>query len=296
MTWENFKIIALESIKSIGFKALWSFLILVAGILIISLIKKFLKRFYKKSKLDNAVGNFITQLINAILWILVVFAILSVCGVNMTSVVAILTGATVAIGLALQSSLSNLASGLIIASTKPFKAGDFVDVAGVSGSIDVIKLFTTELKTTDNQVIIIPNSTITSSSIINYNEQSERRINLQISVSYENEPSQVISVLKNIAEKNEKVLKDKDIVVKINSFADSAIIYILRCYTKNEDYWNAYWEIHQNIYDDFKKFDIEFPYKQVDVSIKNFETQIVNQPLAKGMKIKEEKPKESNKK
>lgn len=257
-----------EFLKNFGIKAGLVALTLLLGIALIKLIIIIERKILKRAKIDIAVINFSLSLTKAVLWLVIVFLVGYFLGISINALIAIVSAATVAIGLALQGSLSNLASGIIIAVTKPFVDGDFVDVGMVSGKVVNIKLFTTELVTIDNKKIVIPNSTIAASNIINYTNQAERMLNMTIPVAYNSDVEKVSAVLLKIVKSNVLVLAEKEPIAKVHEYGQSSINFILRAWTKTENYWEVYWWVNSKIIEEFRKENIEIPYNKLDVFLK----------------------------
>lgn len=259
----------IELLKSFGIKAALVAITVIIGILVIKLITAILNKILTRTGIDKAAGIFIKSLVKALLWLLIGFLAGYFIGIPITALAAIIGAATVAVGLALQGSLSNLASGILIAVTKPFLEGDFVELSDASGKVTEIRLFNTHLLTIDNKRIIIPNSTITNANIVNYTRQSERMLNLKISVSYSSDIDKVRGVLLEVAAQDTLILKDRDILCELHEYSESGINFILRAWTKTENYWTVYWRIHREIIAALRDNAVEIPYKKVDVYLKN---------------------------
>lgn len=259
----------IEWLKIFGIKAALIAATVIIGILVIKLITAILNKILTRTGIDKAAGIFIKSLVKALLWLLIGFLAGYFIGIPITALAAIIGAATVAVGLALQGSLSNLASGILIAVTKPFLEGDFVELSDASGKVTEIRLFNTHLLTIDNKRIIIPNSTITNANIVNYTRQSERMLNLKISVSYSSDIDKVRGVLLEVAAQDKLILKERDILCELHEYSESGINFILRAWTKTENYWTVYWRIHREIIAALRDNAVEIPYKKVDVYLKN---------------------------
>lgn len=259
----------IEWLKIFGIKAALVAATVIIGILVIKLITAILNKILTRTGIDKAAGIFIKSLVKALLWLLIGFLAGYFIGIPITALAAIIGAATVAVGLALQGSLSNLASGILIAVTKPFLEGDFVELSDASGKVTEIRLFNTHLLTIDNKRIIIPNSTITNANIVNYTRQSERMLNLKISVSYSSDIDKVRGVLLEVAAQDKLILKERDILCELHEYSESGINFILRAWTKTENYWTVYWRIHREIIAALRDNAVEIPYKKVDVYLKN---------------------------
>ena len=248
-------------------KILISLIILVIGFRLISLLEKSLKKEHKLKALDESAKGFVISFVVISLKILLFVIILSIIGVPMASLVTIVGSCAVAIGLALQGGLSNIAGGLMILIFKPFKVGDYISVDNLEGTVKSITMFYTTVTTIDNKIIQLPNGNLSNSNIINYSYNRKRRVDIDVSVSYNTDIDKVKKVLNSIIDKHELILADEDKVVRLKTHADSALVFTLRVWTKTEDYWNVYFDLMESIKKELDKNKIEIPYKQVDVHI-----------------------------
>jgi small conductance mechanosensitive channel len=188
-------------------------------------------------------------------------------GIETTSFIAILGAAGLAIGLALQGSLSNFASGVLIIMLRPFKSGDYIEAAGKSGSVEKIEIFATELRTPDNKVVIVPNSSIMSGAITNYSREATRRIDLVIGVDYDADLKQAKQVLQSVLEADDRILKDPAYTVAVSELADSSVNFVVRPWVKTPDYWAVYFDLMENIKLALDEANINIPYPQMDVHV-----------------------------
>lgn len=219
-------------------------------------------------KVDKAVVSFLSSIVYAGALIAVALIALSHLGVQTTSFIAILGAAGLAIALALQGSLSNFASGVLIIIFRPFKAGDMVDVAGISGVVQRVDIFQTIFKTGDNKKIIVPNSQITGGAIINYSAEARRRIDLVIGISYDSDLRQAKQILDEILSADSRILKDPAPVVAVSALADSAVQLIVRPWVDAEHYWPVYWATLEKIKLAFDEQGIEIPFPQMSLHMK----------------------------
>ena len=199
------------------------------------------------------------------LFFIVIVAAISHLGFNTTSLVAIVGAAGLAIGLALQGSLSNFASGVLLIVFKPFKSGDFIEVAGVAGMVEQILIFSTQLRTGDNKTVIIPNGAITSGTITNYSTKATRRIDLIIGVSYQADLAKTKALLLAIASADERVLKDQTVTVGVSALADSSVNFVVRPWVNSEDYWPTYYDLLEKIKTELDAAGIEIPFPQLSI-------------------------------
>jgi small conductance mechanosensitive channel len=219
-------------------------------------------------KVDRAVVSFLSSIVYAGALIAVALIALSHLGVQTTSFIAILGAAGLAIALALQGSLSNFASGVLIIIFRPFKAGDMVDVAGISGVVQRVDIFQTIFKTGDNKKIIVPNSQITGGAIINYSAEARRRIDLVIGISYDSDLRQAKQILDNILSADSRILQDPLPLVAVSALADSAVQLIVRPWVDAENYWPVYWDTLEKIKLAFDEQGIEIPFPQMSLHMK----------------------------
>jgi small conductance mechanosensitive channel len=219
-------------------------------------------------KVDRAVVSFLSSIVYAGALIAVALIALSHLGVQTTSFIAILGAAGLAIALALQGSLSNFASGVLIIIFRPFKAGDMVDVAGISGVVERVDIFQTIFKTGDNKKIIVPNSQITGGAIINYSAETRRRIDLVIGISYDSDLRLAKQILENILTTDSRILQDPAPVVAVSALADSAVQLIVRPWVDAENYWLVYWDTLEKIKLTFDEQGIEIPFPQMSLHMK----------------------------
>lgn len=245
-----------------------SILILVIGFKIVNAIEKSLKKEHKFSKLDPSVKTFIVSFIIISLKILLGIMALTNLGVPSATIVTLFGSCALAIGLALQGGLSNIAGGLMILIFRPFKVGDYIKVNSYEGTVKSITMFYTSLVSTDNKVLQLPNGNLSNSEITNYTMNKYRMLDINVSVSYNSDIKKVKNILTKIANEHELILKDKDIKVMLKEMADSSLIFVFRAWVNTNDYWNAFYDINELIKENFDKNKIEIPYPQMDIHMK----------------------------
>lgn len=253
-----------------GVKVLLCVLLFLIGVKIIQLVRKMLRRSMEKAGAEEGVRSFVDSFVKAALYVLLGFVLLSWFGVDTASIVALVGSAGVAIGLAIQGSLSNLAGGVLIMLLKPFKVGDFIkeDTHGNMGTVTEIQIFYTKLSTVDNQVVVLPNGSLANTSLTNASGNKERRMDVQVGISYGADLKKAKEVLLSLLEKNEKVLKEREIKVFVEELADSAVILNMRCYFAQEDFWEEKWRMTEEAKLALDKAGIEIAYPQVDVHVR----------------------------
>jgi small conductance mechanosensitive channel len=250
-----------------GIKLVVAILIVVIGKWVAKVISNLIASYMKKQSVDATVISFTSSIINGVLVAIVFIAAFSHLGFNTSSLVAIIGAAGLAVGLALQGSLSNFASGVLLILFKPFKAGDFIEVSGTSGVVEEILIFATKLRTGDNKTVIIPNGSITGGTIVNYSTKPTRRIDLVIGVSYDANLSKAKQVLTDVVAKNELVLKDQPVTIGVSELADSSVNFVVRPWVKSSDYWPVYFELMENIKVALDDAGIEIPFPQLSVHV-----------------------------
>lgn len=222
-------------------------------------------------KVDRAVVSFLTSIVYAAILIAVALIALSHLGIQTASFIAILGAAGLAVALALQGSLSNFASGVLIIVFRPFKAGDFVEVASISGVVERIDIFQTIFKTVDNKKIILPNSQITGGAIINYSAEPKRRVDLTIGISYDSDLRKAKQILQQIVDTDSRILKEPLPVIAVSALADSSVNLIVRSWVEAADYWPVYWDTLEQVKLTFDQEGIEIPYPQMSLHLKKEE-------------------------
>lgn len=240
--------------------------ILVGGFIVIKIIMAALKRGMQKSKhVDNMMLKFVTNAVRIVLTVVLLMITANKLGIDTTSIITMFAAAGAAIALALQGSLSNLASGILIILTKPFSHGDYISGAGAEGTIDSIDLMSTSIITADNKIVNVPNSALTSNSITNFTKSGTRRIDIKIGVSYNSDVEKAKEILKKLAKDSGYFMEDQELSCNILEYADSAIILVLRGWVGAPAYWPATFAINNSIKKAFDEAGIEIPYPQMDI-------------------------------
>lgn len=237
------------------------------GSKIAKMISKMIGKLMEKRKLDPVIVSFISSLSYGLLMAFVIIAALSQLGVQTASFIAIIGAAGLAVGLALQGSLSNFASGILIIAFRPFKSGDFIEAGGSAGVVESIKLFSTVIRSGDNKEIILPNSAVVGSAITNYSAKPTRRVDLIIGVSYDADIRHAKKVLTEVVQGCDKVLAEPESLVAVHALADSSVNFVVRPWVKSSDYWPVYFELMENIKIRLDEENIGIPYPQMDVHI-----------------------------
>ena len=245
-------------------------LIVFVAFRVIKVVVRLIRKSMEKTKADPGVTNFTCAFTSVALKVVVLFLVLASIGVNTASIVALLGTAGVAIGLALQGSLSNLAGGVMILALRPFKIGDYIreDSKGHEGNVAEISLFTTKLLTYDNKVIVLPNGDLANTSLTNFSEHTMRMLEVKVGISYHADLDRAKEVLMNVIEENHAVLKDEPKVVYVDSLGDSAVVLGVRCWVPNKNVLNRKWEMNERVKKALDEAGIEIPYPQRVVTLK----------------------------
>lgn len=257
---------------STGVKLLVALLILFVGFRVVNVFVRKIRKAKLAQKMDKSVNSFILSFASIALKAIILITVAAYLGVPMSSMVALVASAGVAIGLALQGGLSNIASGIMILIFRPFSLGDFIENAGQMGTVDSIGIFHTTLATTDNKKIVIPNSILTSQTLINYSAEDTRRVDLEYSAAYECDVDKVKSVIMDTARAIPEALKREDIhpiEVMVVAHDASGIRYRIRIWCDASDYWTIAFAMNENVKKAFDKEGIEIPYNKMDVNVVN---------------------------
>jgi len=232
-----------------------------------------IRKTMRRSRLDETLVTFLGNIVYGLLFAFAVIASLSQLGVETTSLAAIFAAAGLAIGLALQGSLSNFAAGVLIIAFRPFGKGDYIEAAGASGTVEEVGIFHTILKSPDNKMIVLPNGAVTSDKIINYSAHDKRRIDFVFGIGYDDDLKKAKQTLQHILENEPRILKDPAPVIGLKELADSSVNFVVRPWVKTEDYWSVFFDINEEVKLRFDKEGISIPYPQQDVHMHQIEKQ-----------------------
>lgn len=254
----------------LGMKVLLCIVFFVIGAKLINLFRKMVRKSMEKAGAEEGVRSFVDSFVKAALYVLFLFGLLSWFGVDTASIVALLGSAGVAIGLAVQGSLSNLAGGVLILLLKPFKVGDYIreDTHGNAGTVTEVKIFYTKLSTLDNQIVVLPNGALANTSLTNMTGGKDRRMILKIGISYSADIKKAKEVLLGLLEENENVLKEKDYRVFVDELADSAVILDMRCFFPQEIFWEEKWRMTEDAKLALDEAGVEIAFPQLDVHVR----------------------------
>lgn len=250
-----------------GLKVILSLIFFFLGRIVITWIRKVVRRSLERSSADKGVEQFVDSLLKFLLYFLLLFTIATKFGVDTASVAALIASGGVAVGLALQGSLSNFAGGVLILLLKPFEVGDYIieDTNKNEGTVKEIQIFYTKLTTIDNKTIVIPNGILTNNSLTNVTAKNERRLDLKVDISYEADLKKAKSIIEDLLKKDEAVLKDEEMNVFVDELGASSVVIGARAWVKSEDFWPTRWRLLEEIKLSMDENGIEIPYQQIKV-------------------------------
>jgi len=267
---ENFNIGSEEImsfVTTFGPKLLAAIVTLVIGLWVVKLIVKGAGKALKRSSVDEALEIFLKSLISILLKVMVYITALGVLGIQMTSFIAVLGAAGLAVGLALQGSLSNFAGGVLILFFKPFRVGDFIERGSESGTIERIDILYTVLRTPNNQEVVIPNGQLANAAVTNYSAKETRRAVFPVGIGYTSDVKKAREVILRVLAEDERILEDPAPMVVLTNLGDSSLDLSARAWTKTEDYWGFFWDNLEKIKEELDKAEIEIPFPQRDVHL-----------------------------
>ncbi|WP_312741554.1 small-conductance mechanosensitive channel MscS [Cedecea neteri] len=242
--------------------------ILIAGMIVARLVSGAVNRLMLARSIDSTVADFLSALVRYGIIAFTLIAALSRVGVQTASVIAVLGAAGLAVGLALQGSLSNLAAGVLLVTFRPFRTGEYVDLGGIAGTVLNVQIFSTTLRTVDGKIVVVPNGKIIAGNIINFSREPARRNEFIIGVAYDADIDRVKQILTDIITSDERVLKDRDITVRLNELGPSSVNFVVRAWSKSGDLQNVYWDVLERIKKALDANGIGIPYPQMDVHVR----------------------------
>ena len=251
----------------LGIKAITALAIFYVGKFFIRLIVRAIKTVMQKQEVEKTLETFICNLVRTTLMVVVIIAAIGAIGVETTSFIAVFGAAGLAVGLALQGSLSNFASGVLIVLFRPYRIGDFIEAAGIAGSVEQVQILTTVLKTGDNKQIIVPNSQIMDSIIINYSASPTRRVDMVVGVSYNDDLDKVRATLEDLIAAEDRILDEPAPTIAVSALADSSVNFVVRPWVNSADYWGVTFDLTEAVKKRFDKEGISFPFPQQDVHL-----------------------------
>ena len=265
MDWEEIW----NTIKDFFSSNVWNivafFAALVIGIIVIRVVLALLQKILIRTKMEEVARNFLLTICKLLLWLVLVLILLSIMGVQITGIITALSAAILAVGMALQSNISNIANGIVIVTTKMFKKGDYIIVGDKEGSIVEINFLFTTIFTPDNKKVTIPNSTIVNSSVVNAGANPKRRVNFTFPVAYESDVELVKKVVIDVMTSNGKGYLDPAPFCKLKEFGSSSVDFFANCWCDSGDYWDVYYYVMEHVFNEFKRHGISIPFAQVEV-------------------------------
>lgn len=268
MNWDKYFDKGIELILSYGPKLVGAILVWIIGGMVIKVLVNSFERILNKREIDDSLKPFLKGIIKSLLRVMLVISVLGMLGIEMTSFVAILGAAGLAVGMALSGTLQNFAGGVMILIFKPFKNGDLIEAQGHTGVVKEIQIFNTILKTPDNKTIIIPNGGLSTSSMINYSTEDQRRVDWSFGIGYGDKTEQAKDLLHKLMDEDPRILKTPaEPFVAVSELADSSVNFAVRAWVKAEDYWPVFFDMNEKVYNTFNKEGINIPFPQMDVHV-----------------------------
>ncbi|MBO7390543.1 MAG: mechanosensitive ion channel family protein [Clostridia bacterium] len=265
MDWDNVWSTIAEFFSSNVWNIVAFFAALVIGMIVIKIVVVIFRKIFARTKVEEVARNFILAIVKFVLWLILILILLSIMGVQMTGVIAALSAAILAIGMALQSNIANIANGIVIVVTKMFKKGDYITVGDKEGNIVEINFLFTTLFTPDNKKVTIPNSTIVNSAVVNAGANPKRRVNFTFPVAYDSDVDLVKSIVIDVMTSNGKIYLDPAPFCKLKEFGASSIDFFANCWCDSPDYWDVYYYVMENVFNEFKRHGISIPFTQLEV-------------------------------
>lgn len=259
------------------------FAITVIGIILIKTVLTLLRRAMSRGKMEKIAQSFIINILRYVLYLILLLILLSHIGVEITGIITALSAAVLAVGMALKDSIANLANGIIIVSMKMVRKGDFISVGGTDGTVDDINFLFTTVNTPDNKRIFIPNSKMTSDALVNYGMNGSRRVDFTFSVAYESDVELVKKIVTDVMKSCDKAATIPAPFCKLKTLGESSLDFFANCWCVSADYWDVYYYVNENVFNEFKKHGISVPYNQTEVRIRtdNVEMPVIKSELAR---------------
>ncbi len=261
--------------------------VLVFGVVVIKLMLNIMKRMFRRTHIEPIAVGFIMAIIKFLLYLVLVLVLLEILGIGITWIVTAFSAAFLAVGLALQNNIANLANGIIIVSSGMFKKGDYIEVAGVEGSIAQINFLYITLITPDNKRITVPNNKILNDVVTNYDSNNTRRVNFEFEVAYDNDVERVKQTVIECMQSNGMVRLDPVPFCRMKSMGDNNLLFVARCWCDREDYWNVYFDVTETVFNEFKRRGIKIDYNQIEVRQRTDEPE--NPVIGNGLPVRVEK-------
>ena len=265
--WNELLVLAQTKGPEFAINLVLAILIFYVGKFVVNLIVRGTLKLMQAQEVDKTLQTFVCNLERMLLMVIVIIAAIGQLGIQTTSFIAIFGAAGLAVGLALQGSLSNFAAGVLIVLFRPYKVGDFIEGAGISGVVEQVQILTTVLKTGDNKQIIVPNGQIMNSIITNYSANDQRRVDMVVGVSYDDDLDKVRSTLQELVAAEDRILDEPACTIAVSALADSSVNFVVRPWVKTADYWGVMFDMTEAIKKRFDQEGISFPFPQQDVHL-----------------------------
>jgi len=259
--WQKFY----DAIVTFGPRLIGALITLIIGWWIISIILNVFRNKFEKSSMEPSLRGFLNSMIGILLKIMLIISVVGMLGVAMTSFIAVLGAAGLAIGMALSGTLQNFAGGVMLLLFKPFKTGDYITAQGHSGTVKEIQIFNTILKTPDNVTIIIPNGGLATNSMVNYSTEKRRRVDFLFGIGYGDDVDKAKAVLRKLIDDDKRILQDPEPFIAVKELGDSSVNILVRAWAEASDYWAIFFDMHEKVYKIFDKEGINIPFPQMDV-------------------------------
>lgn len=250
-----------------GIQLVSAIVTLVIGLYIVGFVVRLIGKVLEKSNTDPSLTGFVRSLVSILLKIMVYITAIGMLGVEMTSFIAILGAAGLAVGMALSGTLQNFAGGVMILLFKPYKVGDFIEAQGYSGSVKEIQIFITILTTSDNKTVMIPNGPLATGSLINYSAQETRRVDWTFGIAYGDDLDKAYEVLNRFIAEDDRILKEPEPFMALHTLADSSVNIVVRVWVNSADYWGVHFDMNEKVYRNFEKEGLSIPFPQMDVHV-----------------------------
>lgn len=258
--WGNIK-----SFFTANWRIVLFFVVLILGLIVVRLVVRIIRKILSKTKMEKIAQHFLVAIIKFLLYLVWILVLLSMIGINITGIITALSALLLAVGMALESNISNLANGIVMVSTHMFKKGDYIYVDGKEGSITEINFLFTTIITTDNKKVTIPNSTIVNSSVINAGANPKRRVDFTFSVAYETDVEKVKKIVIDVMKSDGRIDLDPAPFCRLKTLGASSIDFFANCWCDTADYWDVYYYVMENVYNEFKRANISIPYNQLEI-------------------------------
>lgn len=292
MTWSKFWNSIVDFFASNVWRIILFFAVFFIGIIIVRVIMRIFKRIFARSRMEKIAQQFLLTIIKVVLYLVLLLVLLSIIGIKITGIITALSALLLAVGIALENNIANLANGIVIVATKMFKKGDYISVSGVEGSITDINFLFTTINTTDNKKVTVPNSAIVNGSVYNAGANSTRRVEFTFSVAYESDVEKVKRIVTDVMKSNGKVFLDPEPFCRLKTLGESSLNFFSHCWCDTEDYWDVYYYIVENVYNEFKKNNVSVPYNQLEVRARTDEVIMpyLPEPLPERVEKEREQP------